>query len=63
MLFSFFKKFKIFFVFILLFSFSLNYSFADDGFKTFLNNFLNEKVSNKYNKTIINDLEEKFLFY
>ena len=61
-LFSFFKKLKIFFVFILLFIFSLNYSFADDGFKTFLINFLNEKVSNKYNKTIINDLKKNSYF-
>ena len=62
MLFSFFKKLKIFFVFILLFSLSLNYSFADDGFKTFLINFLNEKVSNKYNKTIVNDLKKNSYF-
>ena len=62
MLFSFFKKLKIFFVFILLFSFSLNYSFADDGFKTFLINFLNEKASNKYNKTIVNDLKKNSYF-
>ena len=62
MLFSFFKKLKIFFVFILLFIFNLNYSFADDGFKTFLINFLNEKVSNKYNKTIVNDLKKNSYF-
>ena len=62
MLFSFFKKLKIFFVFILLFSFSLNYSIADDSFKTFLINFLNEKVSNRYNKTIINDLKKNSYF-
>ena len=60
--FSLFKKFKIFFIFILLFSFSLNYSFADDKFKSFLNNFLNEKVSNKYDKTIINDLKKNSYF-
>ena len=60
--FSFFKKFKIFFVFILFFNFSLNYSFADDKFKSFLNNFLNEKVSNKYNETIINDLKKNSYF-
>ena len=60
--FSFFKKFKIFFIFILVFSFSLNYSFADDKFKSFLNNFLNEKVSNKYDKTIINDLKKNSYF-
>ena len=59
---SFFKKFKIFFIFILLFSFSLNYSFADDKFKSFLNNFLNEKVSNKYSKKIINDLKRNSYF-
>ena len=58
----FFNKFKIFFIFILLCSFSLNYSFADDKFKSFLNNFLNEKVSNKYSKTIINDLKKNSYF-
>ena len=58
----FFKKFKIFFIFILLFNFNLNYSFADDKFKSFLDNFLNEKVSNKYDKTIINDLKKNSYF-
>ena len=60
--FSFFKKFKIFFIFILLFIFSLNHSFADEKFKSFLNNFLNEKVSNKYDKNIINDLKKNSYF-
>ena len=56
-IFSLFKKLKIFFIYVLLFSFCLNYSFADDNFKSFLYDFLNEKVSNKYDKTIINDLK------
>ena len=61
-IFSLFKKLKIFFIFILLFNFCLNYSFADDKFKSFLNNFLNEKVSNKYDKTIVNDLKKNSYF-
>lgn len=56
------NKFKIFFIFTLLFIFSLKYSFADDKFKSFLNNFLNEKVSNKYDKRIINDLKKNSYF-
>ncbi len=56
------NKFKIFFIFILFFIFSLKCSFADDKFKSFLNNFLNEKVSNKYDKRIINDLKKNSYF-
>jgi membrane-bound lytic murein transglycosylase B len=52
----------MFFILILFFIFSLNYSFADDKFKSFLNNFLNEKVSNKYDKTILNDLKKNSYF-
>ena len=58
----FFKKFRFFFIFIFLFNFNLNNSFANDKFKLFLNNFLNEKVSNKYDKTIINDLKKNSYF-
>ena len=54
----FFKKFKIFIIFIFYFIFNLNYSFADDNFKLFLNNFLNEKVLKNYDKSIINDLRK-----
>ena len=38
------------------------YSFANDNFKLFLNNFLNEKVSINYDKTIINDLKKNSYF-
>ena len=57
-----FKKIKIFIIFIFLFNFNLNYSFANDEFKLFLNNFFNEKVSMKYDKTIINDLRKNSYF-
>ena len=58
----FFKKFKIFIILIFLFNFNLNHSFAEDNFKLFLNNFLTEKVSKNYNKTIINDLKKNSYF-
>ena len=54
--------FKFFFIFIILFNISISQSFADDNFKLFLNNFLKEKVSNKYNQDIINDLKKNSYF-
>ena len=57
-----FKKFKIFIIFIFFLNSSSYYSFADDNFKLFLNNFLNEKVSINYDKTIINDLKKNSYF-
>ncbi len=59
---SFLKISKIIFIFILLCVFNFNSSFANDKFKLFLNNFLNEKVSKKYNKNIINDLKKNSFF-
>ena len=56
------KKFKIFIIFIFLFNFNINHSFAEDNFKLFLNNFLTEKVSKNYDKTIINDLKKNSYF-
>ena len=56
----FFNKFKIFIIFIFLFNF--NHSFAKDNFELFLSNFLNEKVSKNYDKTIINDLKKNSYF-
>ena len=53
---------KIIFIFILFSVSNSNYSFADDKFKLFLNNFLNEKVSKKYDKNIINDLKKNSFF-
>ncbi len=50
--------FKYFFIFIIFFNIFSNKSFADDKFKLFLKNFLQEKVSKKYNKNIINDLKK-----
>ena len=50
------------FIFIFFSIANSNYSFADDKFKLFLNNFLNEKVSKKYNKNIINDLKKNSFF-
>ena len=58
----FYKKMKIIFMFILFSVFNNNYSFADDKFKLFLNNFLNEKVSKKYDENIINDLKKNSYF-
>ena len=57
-----FKKFKIFIIFIFLLNLNLNHSFANDKFKLFLNNFLNEKVSRNYDKKIINDLKKNSYF-
>ena len=56
------KGSKIIFIFILFCVFNFKYSFADEKFKLFLNNFLNEKVSKKYNKNIINDLKKNSFF-
>ena len=56
------KIFKIIFIFILFCVFNFNYSFAEDKFKLFLNDFLNEKVSMKYDKNIINDLKKNSFF-
>ena len=58
----FFKNFRILLIFILFSIYNLNHSFADDKFKLFLNNFLNEKVSKKYNKNIISDLKKNSYF-
>ncbi len=57
-----FIKFKIVFTFILFLNFSLSQSFADENFKLFLDNFLKEKVSKKYNKVMINDLKKNSYF-
>ena len=54
------KKFKIFIIFTFLFNF--NQLFADDNFKLFLNDFLTQKVSKNYDKTIINDLKKNSYF-
>ena len=56
------NKFKILFILIILFNFFSNQSFADENFKLFLNNFLKENVSKKYNKNIINDLKKNSYF-
>ncbi len=56
------KKNKIILFFILVFFLNFNQSFADDKFKLFLNNFLKDKVSKKYDKTIINNLEKNSYF-
>ena len=45
------NKFNFFLILIILFNIFSNQSFADDNFKLFLNNFLKEKVSKKYNQT------------
>ena len=58
----FFKNIKVIFTFILLYILNSNISFADDKFKLFLNNFLNEKVSKKYDKNIISDLKKNSFF-
>ncbi len=47
---------------MILFNIPTNQSFADDNFKLFLNKFLKEKVSNKYNKIIVNDLKKNSYF-
>ncbi len=57
-----FQKFKIFIIFIFFLNSNSYYSFANDNFKLFLNNFLNEKVSVNYDKTIINDLKKNSYF-
>ena len=61
-IFSFFKNFSIFFIFILLFNFDVNNSLADDKFKLFLNDFLNKKVSKKYDENMINSLKRNSYF-
>ena len=56
------NKFNFFLILIILFNIFSNQSFADDNFKLFLNNFLKEKVSKKYNQNIINDLKKNSYF-
>ncbi len=54
--------FKLFFIFIILINTFSNQLFADDNFKLFLNKFLEEKVSNKYDQNIVNDLKKNSYF-
>ena len=56
------NKFNFFLILIILFNIFSNQSFADNNFKLFLNNFLKEKVSKKYNQNIVYDLKKNSFF-